>query len=106
MINNIIKLEELCAYDKFFNTTGIEESDVGPNIERLNLEKTEDFMAIVKKYEAKSAEWLVAKKAETEEMIKASQNIMTKVEEQALKAREQKAGNPEGGEEIKKEEKE
>lgn len=63
-------------------------------------------MAIVKKYEAKSAEWLVAKKAETEEMIKASQNIMTKVEEQALKAREQKAGNPEGGEEIKKEEKE
>jgi tRNA U34 5-carboxymethylaminomethyl modifying enzyme MnmG/GidA len=38
MINAIIKVEKLKADDEFFNTFGIEEEDIDPNIKRLNLE--------------------------------------------------------------------
>ena len=37
MINNIIKLEEIKAHDKFFLEMGFEDEDLELNIKRLNL---------------------------------------------------------------------
>lgn len=71
-INQIIKIEEVKAGDQFFNDTGIEENMVEPGILRLNLQEDAEFKAIIKEFEVKSAEYLEAKKLETEEMVKKS----------------------------------
>jgi len=62
-----------------------------------------EFTDIIKEFEKKSAEYLTAKKLETEEMVKKSQEVMTKVEEQA---KQKKKSQLEVKEEKKAEEKE
>lgn len=67
MRNNQIKAE-----DEFYNETGFDQACVLPNIERLKMETDEDFLAIIKKYEDLSAEFMAQKKEETEALVKAS----------------------------------
>jgi len=50
VINNVIKAEEMRAQDLFFCETQIEECDIEPNIERLNLLEDPEFKAIVDEY--------------------------------------------------------
>lgn len=70
MINAVIKVEKLKADDKFFNETGIEEEDVEPNIKRMDLEKDDEFKAIIEQYKKESEEFLASKKDETAEILK------------------------------------
>jgi len=70
MINAVIKVEKLKADDKFFNETGIEEEDVEPNIKRLDLEKDDEFKAIIEQYKKESEDFLATKKDETAEILK------------------------------------
>lgn len=51
IINNVIKKEELKAGDKFFLETGFEESDVEPNMKRLDIQEDPEVKAIVKDFE-------------------------------------------------------
>jgi len=88
-VNQIIKYEELKAGDLFFNETNIEENLVEPNLDALKMKEDPEFLAIISEFEKKSAEYLNAKKLETEEMVKKSSAVMTKVEEQA-KLKQQK----------------
>lgn len=41
-----------------------------------------EFLAIISEFEKKSTEYLETKKLETEKMVKQSQQVLTKVEEQ------------------------
>ena len=95
-VNQIIKFEELKAGDLFFNETNIEENEVEPALDALKLKEDPEFLAIIADFEKKSADYLEAKKLETEEMVKKSQHVMTKVEEQAkLKQEKKKQQNEE-----------
>jgi len=58
-------MQEFKANDGFFNKYGYEESCVQPNVERLNMQQDPDFLAIIKKYEDLSKEYLAQKKEET-----------------------------------------
>jgi len=102
-VNQIIKFEEIKAGDLFFIETGIEESQVEPSLEALKMKEDPEFTDIIKEFEKKSAEYLTAKKLETEEMVKKSQEVMTKVEEQA---KQKKNAKLQVKEEKKAEEKE
>jgi hypothetical protein len=50
MINAIIKVEKLRADDMFFNETAIDEEDVEPSIERLNMENDPEYKEIVEQF--------------------------------------------------------
>jgi len=70
VINQVIKMQQIKAEDTFYNQVGVEESCVQPNIERLSLQQDPDFLAIIKKYEDLSEEYLAKKKEETEALVK------------------------------------
>jgi len=101
-VNQIIKFEELKAGDLFFNETKIEESIVEPSIDALGMKQDPEFLAIIADFEKKSTEYLETKKLETEEMVKKSQQVMTKVEEQAKVKQEKKKAALKGQKEEKK----
>jgi hypothetical protein len=65
MINNIIKLEEIKAHDKFFLEMGFEDEDLELNIKRLNLKEDPDILELYATWTKKSADWLKAKADET-----------------------------------------
>jgi hypothetical protein len=69
IINNVIKAEEMRAQDLFFVETGIEECDIEPNLERLDMMKDPEFLAIINEYSQKSQSYLSTKKGETEAMV-------------------------------------
>jgi len=54
VINTVIKSEELRAQDLFFNMTQIEECDIEPNIERLELIEDQSFKDIIADYAQQS----------------------------------------------------
>lgn len=80
VINNVIKVEELKAGDKFFIETGIEECDVEPNMKRLGMMDDEECKAIIAEYAAKSKQYLDDKKAQTVEMVKRMKAHKTQAE--------------------------
>ena len=61
MVNAVIQMEKLKADDVFFNQTGIEEADIEPNIQRLNLEQDEEFNAILEEFKKLSDDFLTSK---------------------------------------------
>jgi len=61
MVNAVIQMEKLKADDIFFNQTGIEEADIEPNIQRLNLEQDEEFNAILEEFKKLSDDFLTSK---------------------------------------------
>lgn len=61
MVNAVIQMEKLKADDVFFNLTGIEEADIEPNIQRLNLEQDEEFNAILEEFKKLSDDFLTSK---------------------------------------------
>ena len=61
MVNAVIQMEKLKADDVFFNQTGIEEADIEPNIQRLNLDQDEEFNAILEEYKKLSDDFLTSK---------------------------------------------
>lgn len=81
VINNVIKIEELRAGDQFFYETGIEESDVEPNMKRLNMDKDEECKAIIAEFAEKSKKFLADKQAETIAMVKKAHEMKTMVEQ-------------------------
>jgi hypothetical protein len=106
MINAVIKVEKLKADDHFFNETGIEEEDVEPSIKRLDLEKDEEFKAIIEEYKKKSDDFLASKKDETAAFMKKAQAAHLAYEARrkaaAEAAAQKKAGGAAAGEEEKK----
>lgn len=86
IINTVIKSEELRAQDLFFNETGIEECDVEPNIERLELIEDPDFKAIIEEFSQRSKDYLNNKKAETEAMVEKARQIRNRVENASANA--------------------
>jgi hypothetical protein len=58
VINNVIKAEEMRAQDLFFCETEIEECDIEPNIERLDLINDPEFKAIIDDFSKKSQAYL------------------------------------------------
>lgn len=75
MINAIIKVEKLRADDIFFNETGIEEEDVEPSINRLNMEEDEEYKAIVEDFANQSKTFLESKADETAQMMAKAQEV-------------------------------
>jgi len=61
MVNAVIQMEKLKADDVFFNQTGIEEADIEPNIQRLNLDQDEEFNAILEEFKKLSDDFLTSK---------------------------------------------
>ena len=61
MVNAVIQMEKLKADDIFFNQTGIEEADIEPNIQRLNLDQDEEFNAILEEFKKLSDDFLTSK---------------------------------------------
>ena len=64
LINARVRSEELKQSDILFNKTGIEEADVEPSINRLELGEDPEYKKIVDEWKAKSDEFLKARSEE------------------------------------------
>ena len=64
LINARVRSEELKQSDILFNKTGIEEADVEPSINRLELGEDPEYKKIVDEWKAKSDEFLKARAIE------------------------------------------
>jgi len=58
LINSRVRTEEIKQSDVLFLKTGIEEADVEPSIERLNLKDDDDYKKIVDEWKEKSQAFL------------------------------------------------
>lgn len=68
MINNIIKLEEIKAHDKFFLEMGFEDEQLDLNIQKQNLKDDKEILAVFETWAQKSADWLQEKSDEAKEL--------------------------------------
>lgn len=90
MINAIIKVEKLRADDEFYNAHGIEEEDVDPSIQRLQMENDAALKEIVDEWEDKSKAFLESKKDETARIMQAAEEHRARIEAEGKEAIAQK----------------
>jgi len=90
MINNIIKLEEIKAHDKFYLEMGFEDEELDINIERQGLKDDEALKEVFDTWAKKSADWLQLKSDEAKEMRAKMQEYREAQEKEAAKKEAEK----------------
>jgi len=105
MINNIIKLEEIKAHDKFYLEMGFEDEELDINIERQGLKDDEALKEVFDTWAKKSADWLQLKSDEAKEMRAKMQEYREAQEKEAAKKEAEKKEEVVEAEAEKKEDK-